>query len=46
VGAFGGNEGKQFFGLESELGAGFYVLIGYCVMAGFARYLFNVSRDT
>jgi len=35
-----GNEGKQFFGMTSELGPGFFILIAYSVFAGLFQYLF------
>lgn len=38
-----GEEGNPFFGINSELGPGFFVLIAYSVFAGFFQYLFNCA---
>jgi hypothetical protein len=36
-----GNENAAFFGMRSELGIGFYILVGYSVLAGLLHYIFN-----
>ena len=36
-----GEEGSQFFEVNSELGSGFYVLIVYSVFGGLLHYFFN-----
>jgi len=38
-----GSEGSQFFGITSELGPGFFILIVYSMFAGFFQYLFNCA---
>jgi hypothetical protein len=43
IGALAGNDGSQFFGMTSELGPGFYILIAYSVLGGLTHYFFNIA---
>jgi len=36
-----GEDGSAFFRVESQLGLGFFILIGYCVCGGFVHYFFG-----
>jgi len=42
IGALAGNEGAQFFGIATELGPGFFILIAYWVFGGLVHYFFNM----
>lgn len=42
IASLAGNEGAQFFGIETELGPGFFILIAYSVFAGLVHYFFNM----
>ena len=39
--ALAGEEGSQVFGIKSELGPGFFILIAYSVVGGLIHYFFN-----
>lgn len=41
IAALAGNENSAFFVMSSALGTGFYILIGYSVLAGILQYIFN-----
>jgi hypothetical protein len=43
IGALAGNDGSQFFGIESELGPAYYILIVYCVVGGLSQYFLNTA---
>jgi len=37
-----GNDGSQFFGITTELGPGFFILIAYSVFGGMLHFFFNM----
>jgi len=43
IGTMAGNEGSQFFGINAELGPGFFILIVYSVFAGLFEYFFHCA---
>jgi hypothetical protein len=43
IGALAGNDGSQFFGIESELGPAYYILIVYCFVGGLSQYFLNTA---